>query len=400
MAIYSRYFHADLPSGSRTTCFWGTCFYPIGTYWNYPQYRRITLTLTSASGAIDNISMYSWTGTLPAVTPATAENFLDMGSSPAVGHSASVDFPAGSDGFSIEIKATDAAYPLDVRVDYDIVPGDVGYCQYGTRLKPAQQVVQVISDAAITAAAILVPEIDWLAVAFGALVGLSWIPGNVCNGPPPQMPTFTAADFVGGTQIPAPGSLAKLMTAFQSIVWPQYCECLPATGGGPAPIVYPPAIQPQPPGAPGPIAPIVCDNTDLCATLLELSRQLTSMSGQLSLVRQDVQLIQRQGVPFGYVIGSIHSALSNSGQFAIADILGLAVTFTTLPGIYQPSLGDPDTYHQLGKISVGTVDGWERSWQPTHSPYMILPIPGAVTLVGFSFAPGIVATISELLREP
>jgi hypothetical protein len=124
------------------------------------------------------------------------------------------------------------------------------------------------------------------------------------------------------------------------------------------------------------------------------------MSNTLALTRRDVSLIQRQGVPFGYIAGASHSALSGSGDFNVSAIIGLAVTFTAGLGLFSPRPGDPDTYHQLGKISIGTADGWERSWQPTHSPYLILPISGAVTRVGWSFAPGLVATITELIREP
>jgi len=400
MALYSRYFHSELPPGSRTACFWGMCFYPIGDYWNYGQYHRITLTLTSASGPIDNMSMYSWTGTLPAVTPVTAENFLDMGSSPPVGHSATADFPTGSDGFSIEVKAADSAYPLDVRVDFDMAPGDVGYCQYGTRLQPVAQSTAVITEATIALAAILAPELVWLEVAFGALVGLSWVPGNVCSGPPPNMPLFGQDDFIIGTSIPAPGSLGKFLTALEAIIWPAYCECLPATGGGPAPVIYPSARQEQEPGAPGPIAPAVCDNLDLCSSINALSKHLTAISGELALVRQDVRLIQRQGVPFAYLAGTIHSAISGSGEFSIADLIGLSVTFITIPDGHLAPSSDPLTYHQLGKVSLGTANGWRRSWQPTHSPYLILPISGAFTKVGYSFAAGVVATITELVREP
>jgi len=400
VALYSRYFHAERGTSPRVSCFWGSCLYPIGDYWNYGQYHRVTLTLTSASGPIDNMSMYSWTGVLPAVTRVTAENFLDMGASPPVGHSATADFPAGSDGFSIEVKSGDSAYPLDVRVDFELAPGDVGYCQYGTRIQPNQQLVGVISEAVIAAATALVPELVWLEVSFGALIGISWVPGTFCTGPPPDMPHFGPDDFIVGTKIPAPGSIGKFLTALQSALWPSYCECLPATGGGPTPITYPPGRQEQEPGTPGPIAPVVCDNTNLCASIDAISRRLTAIGGQLTLMRQDVQLIQRQGVPFGYLVGASHGPLTGSGDFAIADLIGLEVSFSVIPPIPGHSAGDPDTYHQIGKVSLGTAQGWRRSWMPTHSPYLIFPVSGAFTRVGYTFPAGITATIAELVREP
>jgi hypothetical protein len=274
-------------------------------------------------------------------------------------------------------------------------------CAYGTRLQTGQKIVITLSTAAIAAAVLAAPELAFLEIAWDAMVGLAWSAGIVCNGPPPAFPVFTAADYLWGTGIPAPGSLGKFQQAWEAANWNNYCECIPSPGGGAPPAVpYRPLIPTAPTDVPAPVAPIICDGSDLCASLDAISKQLVGLAAQISLTRLDVQLIQRQHVPFGYVHGPSHSALSNDGDFAVSDILGLGVTFTTLPGIYDPTVGDPDTYHQIGKISVGTVDGWLRSWQPTHSPYMILDISGAVTKVGYSFKPGIVATITELIREP
>jgi len=281
--------------------------------------------------------------------------------------------------------------------------GELGsiYCSYGTRLQAGQQIVLVITEAVIGAAAILTPELAVFAAVWGAFVGWTFVPGEVCGSPPPTMPVFTDADFLYGSQIPAPGSIGKFWTALQAALWPMYCECLPATGGSPPAVPYPIPTVPAPPsGIPLPPAPIVCDANDICTTLNGIVGQLRVLSAQVSYVRSDVQLIQRQGVPFGYLAGTVHSGLSGQGQFAVSDILGLAVTFTTLPGTITPIAGDPLTYHQVGKISIGTADGWTRSWQPTHSPYLILPVSGAFTLVGWTFAAGVVATITELVREP
>jgi hypothetical protein len=401
MPVYQRYFHSELPSGSRVFCIWGMCFYPIGTYWNFGEYHRITLTLTSSSGPIDNMSMFAWTGTLPGVTRVTTENFLDLGSTPTPGTHATADFPTGTDGFSIEIKAGDSAYPLDVRLDFDLAPGDVGYCQYGTQLAPGQGPVAVISAAAVAAAAVLVPELELLAVGFGALVGVSLQTGVLCNGPPPVMPLFGPEDYIFGTQIWSPGSIGKRLQAFEAVMWPSYCVCLPSPGGGaPDPILYPPATIGDQPSIPPAVGPLLCDNTDICQTLNGLSLQLTSISGEIAALRHDVQLIQRQEVPFGYVLGTLHSGLTGAGEFAVLDILGLSIDFTTIPVEYPAKAGDPDTYFGIGKISVGTAQGWERSWQANKDPFLILPVSGAITKVGYAFPPGIAADVTELVREP
>ncbi len=278
---------------------------------------------------------------------------------------------------------------------------DLTYCAYGTRLKPDVQNVSVITEAAIAFVAQKLPEWAYLEIAFGALIGWTWVPGNVCAGPPPALPTLTNDDFILGTDIPSPGSLSKFFQVWSAINWGIFCECVPSPGGGaPDPVVYPPPASSPPSNAPPVVAPITCDNQNICATLDRIMRQLTALSGQVGFIRTDVQLIQRQHVPFGYVAGAVHTALSGDGDFAVSGILGLGVTFISIPPDIVPRPGDPLTYHQVGKVSVGTAQGWLRSWQPTHSPYLILDISGAITKVGWIFAPGVVATITELLREP
>jgi hypothetical protein len=133
--------------------------------------------------------------------------------------------------------------------------------------------------------------------------------------------------------------------------------------------------------------------------MTHLEQLVLQVLAQLSYERADTRVIQRQGVPFGYLHGGVHSELSGSGEISIVDLLGVAVTFDVLPPGHESGSTDPTTYHQLGKISLGTSDGWRRSWQPTHSPYLILPVTAAWTRLGYHFADGVIATITELRRE-
>jgi len=191
----------------------------------------------------------------------------------------------------------------------------------------------------------------------------------------------------------------QLWDALRAVMWPSFCQCTPGGGGAPPPVDYVPPDPPQPPHWP-PTPAVDCDDTSLCALVQQLARSVASLQ---QTVNQDYTidtLVQRQGVPFGYVPGTVHSALSGNGEFPVAGILGLAVTLDVFPAGHESGSTDPITYHQLGKVSVGTVAGWRRSWQPTHNPYLILPIAGAFTRVGYSFVGGVVATITELLREP
>jgi len=224
----------------------------------------------------------------------------------------------------------------------------------------------------------------------------------VCAFPPPDPPAWTDEDTYARDPDAINRGFLKMVKYIEIAIWNVYCRCIAAPPGGADPL--PPPLAPLPPGSPwvdpSPRPVLVCSNDDICSALQQIERHLDTLSYQVGYVRFISLLTQRQGVPFGYSAGSVHSALSGSGHFTIGGILGLAVTFDSLPSEYLPSFGDPNTFHQLGKITLGTADGWVRSWQPTHSPYLILPIPGAMTLVGWSFSEGIVATITELNRLP
>ncbi len=276
---------------------------------------------------------------------------------------------------------------------------DLNFCAYGTEANPDAKYYQFITDSLIdlvVAAALaggpqaaLIPYVETaLAAIEGSIfiaIDCSLLPGGVAPLDFPNLSTL---------------STATLLAWFQSAAWRFFCQCKAAPPGGPAPV--PPNAPPIiPPTDFVPVQPFpVCDNEDLCSYLSAMKAQLQSLSAQLSYLRTDVRLIQRQGVPFGYVPGAIHSALSGNGEFPVADILGLALHLEVFPAGHESGSTDPVTYHQLGKLSVGTAAGWRRSWQPTHNPYLIFPIAGAFTRVGYSFVGGVVATITELLRDP
>lgn len=125
------------------------------------------------------------------------------------------------------------------------------------------------------------------------------------------------------------------------------------------------------------------------------------ITAKLERILQLVTLIQRQAVPFAYVPGTVHSGLSGSGQFDVSGILGLGVDLTTTPAYFGSRAGDPLTLWTDSWLNLGTADGWLSRERVTSDPFLILPRDAAaLTLVGYTFAPGVEATITELVREP
>ena len=95
-----------------------------------------------------------------------------------------------------------------------------------------------------------------------------------------------------------------------------------------------------------------------------------------------------------------YSGLSGNGQFAISGLLGVSVALTTVPGRIGLVAGDPDTIFDAGWVTLGTADGWGPRQFITSNPFILRPIAGDMTLLGYSIPADVVATITELTREP
>lgn len=148
--------------------------------------------------------------------------------------------------------------------------------------------------------------------------------------------------------------------------WDFYCGTTPGGGGGSVP------------------TPCV---TDPITTL------------QLQAIMDMLTLIQRQAVPFATIHGTVHAGLSGDGQFAVQGILGLAVHITTAPARLGLVVGDPNTIYDAGWVNTGTADGWGPRQFLSSDPFILKPVSGDTTLVGYSIPADVVVTITELVRE-
>lgn len=121
----------------------------------------------------------------------------------------------------------------------------------------------------------------------------------------------------------------------------------------------------------------------------------------LRQVWSQVNLLQRQLVPFAYISGTAHSGLSGNGTLAIQGLLGLKFTITTLPTGAQAEQNSPPYYFSLGWVSLQDANGFIEEVRIHASTQVWLPrIASDATIVGYSFVPGTVVTITELQREP
>jgi hypothetical protein len=127
----------------------------------------------------------------------------------------------------------------------------------------------------------------------------------------------------------------------------------------------------------------------------------TATQAYLDLILKAVTLIQRQAVPFAYVTSTAHTGLSGAGTIPINGLLGVKVTATTVPANLGVIGTTPAEHFDMGFVTFGTADGYPHSYRLEHSPQLMLPARcSAFTEFAYDLPPGVVITVTELLREP
>jgi hypothetical protein len=120
----------------------------------------------------------------------------------------------------------------------------------------------------------------------------------------------------------------------------------------------------------------------------------------LQQLLQLVTLLQRQTAPFAYVTGATHTGLTGTGSFGIDSSLGLLLN-VSVPARAGRVDGTPVTVFECGWINFATPDGYTERFFVSSDGQVILPrLPGLYTAVGYSFAPDVTVTITEIDREP
>jgi hypothetical protein len=125
------------------------------------------------------------------------------------------------------------------------------------------------------------------------------------------------------------------------------------------------------------------------------------LTGMLTQILNYVTLIQRQAVPFGYLVKATHTGLSGAAALSISGLLGVKVAITTLPASYGVQGTSPPEHFDLGFVTFGTADGFPSAFRLTRNPQIMTPARCSVyTDLDYDLAPGVVVTITELEREP
>lgn len=287
------------------------------------------------------------------------------------------------------------AFPNTVNTDrtgvYPQICDAPGYCQYGTELTAAGQFSVTLTPGLISTW-LFELDLEWAAPFFVAFWYTTVNAQTLCGTQPPETPVLTLDELLRA-------DTSITWRALEAIAWSQLCKCSPAPPGSPSPPAYPPPVFTEPPGLP-PTAPLVCSNLDICSALDTINSEIAAILANMAHIREQVDLVQRQKVPFAYIPGHLTTGLTGKGELTVSGILGLAVQVTDVPSRAGLVLGDPNELFDLGWITIGTAEGWQQSRRIDHNPMLILGIEGAETLVGYSLTPGVTINIQELVREP
>jgi hypothetical protein len=124
------------------------------------------------------------------------------------------------------------------------------------------------------------------------------------------------------------------------------------------------------------------------------------LTAKLDQMMQLLTLVQRQAAPFAYITGPAHAGLTGNGSFSIGSCLGLLLN-VSVPTRAGREDGTPVTIFDCGWINFATADGYTERFFVSSDSQVVLPrLPGIFTLVGYSLAPDVTITATELLREP
>jgi len=267
-----------------------------------------------------------------------------------------------------------------------------GACAYGAEPNPAAAVYTYITETLVEAVAVALGMGPLGVIALGVMIGAPII-FPVCDHPPAMPAALTNADFVDGTALPNPLTLNKWKDHFVYGVWLFYCQCKPAPSGQPAPTQPPkPPVPPRVGPGPQPVQP--CDNADICTTLRNITNILTTIN--LSITNNNY--VQTEPA---YTWGALYAGISGNGEIAVSGILGVFVSFSTLPNRVGGSVGDPNTIWDAGFIDYGSDDGWYPRQRITSNPWLSLPLHMTnISRVGYSIPADCVVAIHLLVAVP
>lgn len=293
------------------------------------------------------------------------------------------------DGTGCEISASWYSGPYDPNQDpANPNAGTIARCAYGTQPQPSASVTAVVTPALVDLV-LTALGLEELAFLFDVIWYSTLNVSEMCSSLPPVAPPIDLNLLTA-----SPSTLQSLFTA---LAWPHFCQCSPGT---PAPIA---PVSPQgPTTTPWPTQPTFpCADTDVCAALVAMQRQLQALQSTLASVWDVTSSVQRYRVPFGYVGGTQHTSLTGEGSITVSRLVGLQVVVSELPQNNRVLASNPDYLWNVGWISVSDGGGMLQQRRIARQSMTWFPEQmQEATTVGYFLESGVTASLVELKPEP
>jgi hypothetical protein len=157
-------------------------------------------------------------------------------------------------------------------------------------------------------------------------------------------------------------------------------------GGGTTP--HDPLLQPQPVGLPG-RGPVTSP------TLPSMAAELDNIEFKLDHVTAQIDyLTSIIGLPPSFSDPAVPVVPDSPVDLTGAS--GVVVTLSSIPAGADEQFSNPPKFHRIGRLTLGTKEGWLPSFDLEHNPLVVLPLPPGVTRAQVSVKPPTSATVTIL----
>lgn len=215
---------------------------------------------------------------------------------------------------------------------------------------------------------------------------------GVNHGRETQAGSTTRVTMTNCPNDPQHTSLNLIISAFNGGGTPHWIVKVTPVGGGSGGTT-PPAQPPnQTSGIPTPPA-LVCDPAGSCNVQWGIINNLTNVLLQNSTTIEQLAA----GGATDYVTGNTYPIVGQGVQVVAAGTLGVVVQLTVIPPSFNPTPTNPPRYYDIGWIQIGAADALDGKRWIHSSGDRFIPVFPEMDRVHFNLAPGVQATLIELL---
>ncbi len=172
-------------------------------------------------------------------------------------------------------------------------------------------------------------------------------------------------------------------------------ECYSFYGPGlAAPLEHIPTSQP-------PVIGALPPNVRTYSSIADLGVELDHQEDKLDQIRQTLAfLVQIQATPdLGTDAVDPGSDLPTTDPVDVPPgAIAAVVTISSIPSSSNVELLEPQRYSRVGRITLGTSDGWLPSLAIEHNPQLVVPLPPWVKLIRVSVYPPATAAVRFLTK--